>query len=296
MPRAKQSSRFRTKFKIFALKEELWSIIKLLVEETISRFQKEATINLSENDLAKLPLFPNWEEMLKITNYNDFIFLLDTDKFHIQNKVISIIVKKVVKLERLHSERTGQLLQITPRRFRYTIGTRAAKEGFGELVIAELLDHSDTQNAGVYIKNIPEHVERLDEAVGYQLAPFAQAFAGKLVDNEADSVRGSDRNSRIRTEEGNPVGNCGDFGFCGANVPIPCYTCIHFQPWVNGPHKEVYESLLSERKRIEQITGDITVTQILDRSIIAVAEVVMKCEARKEEITNSKKIQEKSNE
>lgn len=49
------------------------------------------------------------------------------------------------KLE-AYSERTGALLHITATRFRRTLGTRAAAEGHGELVIAELLDHSDTSN------------------------------------------------------------------------------------------------------------------------------------------------------
>ncbi|QTP14803.1 site-specific integrase [Serratia symbiotica] len=288
VPRVKQRGEFRDELKLFALKEDVWNLIGLLAEENIKEFRSNLKIELSKDDLNKFPLFPNWTEVFKVKDKSDFIYLLDTDRFHIQNKQIDRIVKKVVNQEKIYSERTGELLNLSPRRFRYTIGTRAAKEGFGELIIAELLDHSDTQNAGVYVRNVPEHVSRLDEAIGFQLAPYAQAFAGKLVDRESDSIRGNDRNSRIRTEDGNPVGNCGDFGFCGANVPIPCYTCIHFQPWVDGPHKEVYESLISERERIEQITGDIAVTEVLDRSILAVAEVILKCEVRNKEIINNK--------
>lgn len=288
VPRVKQRGELRDEFKLFALKDDVWNLVKSLAEENILKFRAKLKISLSDNDLNKFPLFPNWAEIFKAKDKNDLIYLLDTDRFHIKNKQIDSIVKKVVVQEKIYSERTGELLHLSPRRFRYTIGTRAAKEGFGELIIAELLDHSDTQNAGVYVRNVPEHVSRLDEAIGFQLAPYAQAFAGKLVDRESDSIRGNDRNSRIRTEDGNPIGNCGDFGFCGANVPIPCYTCIHFQPWVDGPHKEVYESLLSERERVEQITGDIAVTEVLDRSILAVAEVILKCEVRNKEIINTK--------
>jgi hypothetical protein len=35
-------------------------------------------------------------------------------------------------------------------------------EGHGELIIAELLDHSDTQNVGVYVQATPEIVESVE--------------------------------------------------------------------------------------------------------------------------------------
>ncbi len=148
------------------------------------------------------------------------------------------------------------------------------------MVIAELLDHADTQNAGVYIENIPEHVENLDKAVGHQLARYAQAFAGVIVDNEVNAKRGNDLSSRIKNN-GEGIGTCGSYSFCGANVPVPCYTCIHFQPWLDGPHEIVYEELLADRERLIGLTGDLEIAAINDRTILAVAEVIERCEARK---------------
>ncbi|MEI7236342.1 site-specific integrase [Pectobacterium brasiliense] len=286
IPRIKQRNvDFRSSFKSFALHKELWELIYSLIEENLKKVESYSVFKLNDEDLKDLPLFPCWNALSEIKNEDEFKNNLLTDKYHIKTNNIRRIINNMAERCQIYSERTGELINLNPRRFRYTIGTRAAREGFGELIIAELLDHSDTQNAGIYVKNVPEHVAKLDEAVGYQLAPFAQAFAGKLVDKESDSVRGNDATSRIRSEEGKSIGNCGDHGFCGANVPIPCYTCIHFQPWVDGPHKEVYDSLLEERKRVEQITGDIAIVEILDRSILAVAEVVLKCEKRVKELS-----------
>jgi hypothetical protein len=151
------------------------------------------------------------------------------------------------------------------------------------MVIAELLDHSDTQSAGVYIENIPEHVESLDKAVGHYLARYAQAFAGVLVDSESAAERGDDLSSRIKID-GEGIGTCGSYGFCGANVPIPCYTCIHFQPWIDGPHEIVYEELIAERKRLIDLTGDVQIAAVNDRSILAVADVIQRCAVRREEL------------
>lgn len=56
-------------------------------------------------------------------------------------------MRRFSKAAGLVSPRTGQLLTISPRRFRFTIATHMAEEGASLFHIAEVLDHSDTQNA-----------------------------------------------------------------------------------------------------------------------------------------------------
>lgn len=114
-----------------------------------------------EADQQQVPLFPDFDVIDTIGSHGEFRQLLATDKLHIASSEITDTLQFIVEESDIRSERTGDLLHITSRRFRYTTGTRAAREGFGELVIAELLDHTDTQNAGVYVKNIPEHVKKL---------------------------------------------------------------------------------------------------------------------------------------
>ena len=285
VPRGKQGDGFRASSKAFAMTQELWAILSAHSQQTIKRVEAILGFELQEADRQQIPLFPDFDVVKSITSAGKYRKLIKTDKLHIAAAEVTDTLQFVVDAADVKSERTGELLRVNARRFRYTTGTRAAREGFGEIVIAELLDHSDTQNAGVYVKNIPEHVKRLDEAVGFQLAPYAQAFAGVLVDTEKDANRGSDPTSRIRTEEGQGVGTCGEFGFCGANVPIPCYTCMHFQPWLDGPHEVVYQNLLNERERLISVTDDLQIAAVLDRSILAVAEVIQRCDQRREELT-----------
>ncbi|MFM4954655.1 site-specific integrase [Aeromonas veronii] len=286
VPRAKQrSSFFRESFKPYAMTQELWAILSAQARNAVTLVENSLGFELQEADRQQVPLFPDLDVLAAVKSPYELNQLLATDKLHIASSEITDTLQFIVAASDIRSERTGDLLHINSRRFRYTTGTRAAREGFGELVIAELLDHSDTQCAGVYIKNIPEHVKKLDEAVGLQLAPYAQAFVGVLVDSERDARRGNDPSSRIRTEIGQSVGTCGEHGFCGANVPIPCYTCMHFQPWLNGPHEDVYQTLLNERERVKEVTGDIEIAAVLDRSIIAVADVIMRCANRREELS-----------
>lgn len=291
VPRAKQrGASFRDEFKQFAVTLDLWTILKAQAKQVVLEVQKVCKFELEVGDQLELPLFPCMTTFQKVTSLKELRSICNSDRLHIKANIVTEVVQKIAFVSHLHSERTGEPIELTAKRFRYTIGTRAAREGFGEMIIAELLDHSDTQNAGVYIQNIPDHVEKLDQAVGQYLAPYAQAFAGVLVDSEKKAVRGDDINSRIRVTGSEGIGTCGNHGFCGASAPIPCYTCIHFQPWVDGPHDLVYEQLISERERIKEITGDIQIAAINDRTIIAVADVIDRCKKRKEEMNNGKDI------
>lgn len=190
---------------------------------------------------------------------------------------------RVAKTIAVISERTGAPVTLNPTRFRYTLGTNLAREGRGEYIIAEALDHSDIQNAGVYVKNIPDIVERIDKAVALQLAPYAQAFRGVLVSSESEALRGGDPSSRISTGRNN-VGTCGSYGFCGALAPVACYTCTHFQPWLDGPHEEVLTGLIEERDRVRDNCGDLRIASTNDRLILAVGDVVNRCKAAKGEV------------
>ncbi len=65
---------------------------------------------------------------------------------------------------------------------------------------------------------------------------------------------------------------------------------MHFQPWVDGPHQIILDELIEERERLKGITGDIQYAAINDRTILAVAEVIQRCEQRKEELNNARNI------
>lgn len=284
IPRAKQRSEvFRDSFKTFAMTRELWTVLSAQAKNSIASVERILGYELQEADRAALPLFPDLEAFEKVTSVAELRSLVATDRLHLLSAQITASLKKAVIAARIVSERTGQLLDVVATRFRYTKGTRAAREGFGLMVIAELLDHTDIQNVEVYTKNVPEHAQALNKAMASQLAPYAQAFQGVLVDCETDAKRGDDLSSRIKFK-GESMATCGQYGFCGANVPIPCYTCHHFQPWLDGPHEEVLADLLAERDRVQQITDDATMASVNDLTIFAVVNVIQRCEARRAEL------------
>ncbi|HCR1326676.1 tyrosine-type recombinase/integrase [Pseudomonas aeruginosa] len=279
-PRAKQRGGvWRGAFKKFAVGEDLWLLIQEQISAVVKYFSSLIGRKVPESVLGDLPIFPIKNQSFTLAELSS---KLNGDFLHLPVRDIKDMMSVVSDTLDVTSERTGDQMRLNSRRFRYTLGTNLAREGKGEYVIAEALDHSDTQNAGVYVKNVPDIVKRIDIAVALQLAPIAQAFRGVLVSSESEAQRGSDPSSRISNGRAN-VGSCGSYGFCGALAPIACYTCVHFQPWINGPHEEVLMRLLEDRDRVVEQTGDIKIASANDRLILAVSDVIHRCKVARGE-------------
>ena len=173
---------------------------------------------------------------------------------------------------------------ISPRRLRYSFATRLVEEGCSPLELADALDHTDLQHVMVYFNSRGRVVRQLDEAMAIRLAPFALAFLGTIVPERARSTRASDPASVIRfpvSAENQPdVGSCGSFRGCGLNAPLACYSCWRFEPWADAPHDMVLAALVLERKRRQSSGLDDKLVQVHDTTILAVAEVVRRCEMK----------------
>jgi len=279
VPRAKQRTDggWRRTFKQVPLVEDLWLLLKRQASAVYQEFSRRLDVSLEQ--MRQLPLFPNYAAF---DESEDISTQLKRDVLHLRVDALNAILVRVGLMLNVVSERTGEPIRMNAYRFRYTLGTNLGREGKGEYVIAEALDHADTQHTGVYVKNLPEIVERIDKAVAYQLAPIAQAFQGIIIRSEHEATRSGDPTSRISNGAEN-LGNCGSFGFCSALAPVACYTCRLFQPWLDGPHEGVLDHLQQERDRVLDLTGDRKIASVNDRLILAVADLVLRCRKMKEE-------------
>lgn len=263
IPRAKNRMKARSEFKERIVPPSLGKVLFLYVKEMKNDFK-----NIIE-DSNQAPLFSEKEKKRS-----------SELEYHMSSDRIRLRIQKVINNFNLISERTGEKLHITPTRFRRTIGTRAATEGHGELIIAEILDHTDTQNSGVYVQATPEIIKRIDKAIALQMAPIAQAFAGVLVIDKSSAKRADDPSSDIIDpnidESCKAMGKCGSFGFCGLLSPLACYTCSSFQAWDDGPHEKLLLHLLAKREELMETT-DARIASINDNTILAVAQVVDEC-------------------
>lgn len=270
VPRAKQrNDSIRSAFTQRKLIPQLGAPLAKYADKVRERFQ-----TLLE-DPNQAPLFPARDQ----TGADGSM------PYHMTPGELSKGISRVLGNLNAHSERTGKQITITSHRFRRTLGTRAAQEGRSELVIAALLDHSSTGNVGVYVASVPEIAARIDKAIATQLAPLAQAFQGVLIKDESEAKRGGDPSSRIRDmrfDQGKKgIGSCGQCSSCEFLAPVACYTCVSFQPWLDGPHEAVLDLLIKQRQELLESTDE-RIAAINDRTILAVAEVIKICAEERE--------------
>lgn len=262
VPRAKQGSRdSRDELTERPLIEQYGEVLLAYAEGV----KREFTSKL--DDASQAPLFPSRFGSRWSKGY----------EFHQSASQLGRVLTATLQGLEVMSERTGKKVKILPVRFRRTIGTRAAEEGYGPLVIAKLLDHTDTQNVLVYSANSPAIIDRIDRAVAMEMAPLAQAFAGVVADAREEDQDPAKRIIDLRIDRsGNPMGKCGLKSFCGFNAPIACYTCKSFKAWLDGPHEAVLHHLIKERERL-LVTSGKRIASVNDRTILAVAAVIQRC-------------------
>lgn len=280
IPRAKQRGlAFRGGFRSLAILEDLYLVLRQQHSQSVAEVSDTIGRAPDPTLSGEVPIFLNRGRLKGVNDADGLRDLLmggTPDKLHATTVSLKLSLQRCAKASTARSERTGEFIRLTATRFRYTRGTKLRREGFGPDVIAELLDHSDTQNVKVYTENTAQEAVVINELVGAQLAPFAQACLGRLVRSEREAIRGDDPRSRVPNERQQAVGTCGNFGFCASGFRA-CYTCYHFQPWVDGPHEEVLVDLYAEKERVRAAGCADVIVNANDQLILAVEHCVAIC-------------------
>lgn len=282
IPKAKirGSSGFRFAFNEVGIRENIAQIlfehIKTLKQKIGFAIKRE----LSSEEFAELPLFYDLEELLKFDwdNREEILKVLTQEIAHLPTNELTYFLKKAVKKLGVRSRETGKPIYITAYRFRYTLGTNAARQKAGVNVIAKLLDHHDTQNAHCYVQSIPEHAQQISSLMDESLRKYADAFQGKIVSDEAEAkIQVQDANRISCVEQDCDVGSCGTHHYCNDHAPIACYLCNKFMPWAKAPHYLILNQLIKEREDLIAMGCSLEIAAVNDRVIIAVQQVIEAC-------------------
>jgi hypothetical protein len=263
IPRVKQ--RYlpkRSEFKKRPLLKDIAEIVAAWIEEV----KLIGADRVPEIDAGELPMFPEWHQ----PNAPGF-------EHHSNGETLGSELSSIFDNLIVTSHRTKGPMSITPYRFRYTLGKRAAEEGYGDLVIADLLDHSGTGCVWIYVHFGPRTMKILNKALAKEFSWLGAAFGGKIVRNEGSTDRVSTIRAPGMAPQNAGVGRCGGCGDCTGMAPVACYVCPIFEAFVDGPHEEVLDYLLSDQERILAETGDERIAHANDHIILAVAKVLQLC-------------------
>lgn len=288
IPRAKQRGlTFRGAFRSLAILEDLYLVLWQQHRQSVAAVSQAIGRTVDPVLAGEVPIFLNRKRVEGVGHIDELTDLLigsAPDQLHATTDSLSSALQHCAKASTARSERTGEFIRLSAMRFRHTRGTKLRREGFSAFIIAELLDHSDIQNVGVYTENTAQEAVVINELVGAQLAPFAQACLGKLARSEREAIRGDDPRSRVPNDRQSAVGTCGNYGFCASGYRA-CYTCYHFQPWVDGPHEEVVADLYAEKARTQEAGCANVIVNANDQLILAVEHCILMCKDAKERMS-----------
>lgn len=267
VPRAKQQGRLgRDEFKLRRLIRQLGEPLAAHVEGIRAEF----TVLLENTREA--PLFPQ-RKKLRAANGPGF-------EHHARAGSLAIRVAMLFASLEVRSERLEEPMPISAIRFRRTFATRAAEEGWPLLVLAELMDHTDTRHVEIYAGLTSRIRAAFSRKIAMEMAPLAIAFAGKLIRSEKEAKRPgpASRIIDLRVDRnGASMGSCGSYAHCGFARPITCYGgCQDFEPWLDGPHEAAFDYMLERREKL-MVTTDARIAAINDRAILGCAQVILRC-------------------
>lgn len=195
-------------------------------------------------------------------------------------------MKRFAEHAHLISHRTGRRLVLAPRRFRYTLGTEAAKDGAAPARIAELLDHSDLQNVKVYVEASSYVVDQLGRGFDNVFEPIARRFRGTIVDSHTKPafpgvppkiVPSASCHLPVLPVDIGGIGMCGrdvrKDGLCRLAPPLTCYPCEFFAAFRDGPHAEVLKALERVKEQLKE-SSDPRIPMQLEEVITATKQLL----------------------
>jgi len=257
MPRIKKRMPPRTEFK----KRYVDQPLAVIVEELIARNRRIAM------DDPIRPLFRLITPRPTLVGGP-----LDAYALHPSAGMITRLIGECVIRLGVISPRTQKPLAVTSRRLRYTFASKMVRQGIAARDLAELLDHTDTQNVQVYYRADSRFVERLDATIAQHIGPTVRAFMGQIVDRNGVAV------DLIPYRDLPDLGQCGASFACGLSPHKNCYTCTKFRAFVDGPHAAVLDSLVNERNELLG-AGHERIAEQLDETILAVGELIAKTQS-----------------
>lgn len=202
-PRVKQRGKHRTEFSKVEIPESLYIHLDFLSQQTSKIIMEMLNVNLKEEQIKNLPLFINITPFrqggFNMTNYLNEDHCMVSK--HIGNRLISVFIK-------LSKRSKVNFGSINARRFRYTLGTKAAERGFSSSAIAKALDHTTTRSVMAYVHNSVNNGVKVNKEMNSSMLSLAGLFTQEdLMNDELTKIASllkeylSNKNAHNRSDE-----------------------------------------------------------------------------------------------
>ncbi len=207
---------------------------------------------------------------------------LEDDRFNLTSPDLYKRVKAFSKRLNIVSPRTEKVLNLTPRRLKYTFGTTMAFLGVTRSELAHLFDHSSDHSVDCYFNIQNGMVPILDRAAAKTVAPYVDAFKGKIIRDRSESENrdliGKELSfSPTARDKPAEIGMCGQAELCHLDPPFSCYLCPCFEPYADANHELILDKLHKRRNKLLENNEKARLAVQLDHVIFAVTQVVELC-------------------
>jgi integrase len=206
---------------------------------------------------------------------DDYLFLAN-----LKHRNIGNTVKSLFKNINTWSDRLEGPIPVNAYRFRYTLATRALRQGASDYEVARLLTHRSTSCIQYYRASMPELQQPINNAIGKEMDYFAKAFQGTLIRTLNEATYPEDGEQQILDFmhlTGQTLGACGTRTECHLNAPVACLSCHRFEPLEDAP----WEELLGKLKEDQAIEKEERIRMINHNAMSSIVEIMTERDKRK---------------
>ena len=269
------------------ISDDLYDLLHNLGQQVIRSIEKLWGVKLPPATAKELPLFVSegLTSFRAVGSPEEFHTQESRtpDFFHDNQRELGLRVIKLGRACKAVSARTNDFMLLSSYRFRRTLGTVLAKNGYNAFEIAAALGHDDTQNVQVYVENTAEAFDRFEATMEDAFEPLLRAFTGEIIkSNQPGSERQPHVHVLIGFEAPFVSGKCGSFAQCHRGWYC-CYTCVKFKPFDDAEHERALQEVKTECERTKVQNYRDSMLTGLEATMDAIKEVIGLCKKKREE-------------
>ncbi|NCC22326.1 MAG: site-specific integrase [Alphaproteobacteria bacterium] len=272
-----------------SISDETYDLLANVARQTRTRLEAHWDFSIPPSLAKDLPVFVVTERMTRYdppSNAAEAAALIQKtpERYHTTRASLDGIIRCAGQRCDAVSERTGERMLITTHRFRRTLGTVLAQNGYNAYEIAEIMGHATIDYVMVYVENTAEAFDRYEEKMAGTFETLLRSFRGELIERERSDAQNQPYVHSLRGDnQPEEAGRCGSLSQCHRGW-YTCYSCVKFRPYVDADHKSALMHVKLEYERTVAMGYQDSMLTGLEATIFAIEEVIRTIDALHEKL------------